>query len=55
MQVWHTGQFAAAPVVAGSPPQCQPAFSTPTPGLDLMIKPSSLTTPVPIATKEPMS
>src|SRR2546427_107559 len=51
----HSGQSATDPLAAGSPPQCQPAFSTPTPLLDRITCPSSLTTPVPMATNEPMS
>ena len=49
------GQVATAPVWFGLPPQCQPAFSTPTPTLDRMTCPSSLTAPVPMATNDPMS
>ena len=29
---WQSGQSATDPFAAGSPPQCQPAFNTPTPG-----------------------
>src|SRR5690348_3120033 len=49
------GSSSHLPVWAGSPPQCQPAFNTPTPGLERITCPSSLTTPVPMATNEPMS
>ena len=52
---WQVGQVPALPVVLGSPPQCQPALSTPTPGSDLMTDPSSLTVAVPIATNDARS
>src|SRR5215467_5559810 len=51
----QVGHVPALPVVLGSPPQCQPAFSTPTPGSDLMTEPSSLTVAVPIATNDARS
>src|SRR5262249_54603650 len=55
LQVWHSGQSAAVPAVAGLPPQCQPPLRIPVPGSDRITVPSSLTVAVPVATKLPMS
>src|SRR4051812_39408252 len=54
-QIWQSGQSATVPFAAGSPPQCHPAFSTPTPGSDAITEPSVLTVPVPIATNDARS
>src|SRR5260370_23151704 len=52
---WHSGHVPALPVGFGFPPQCHPAFRTPTPALEAMTHPSSLTVPVPIAMIIPSS
>jgi len=51
----HVGQSATVPLAAGFPPQCHPAFNTPTPGSDAITDPSVLTVPVPIATNDAKS
>src|ERR1700687_1642225 len=45
------GQSWVAPVAAGSPQQCQPALTMPTPGLATTVEPSSLTVAGPMLTK----
>jgi hypothetical protein len=52
LQVLHVGHSAAVPVPVGLPPQCHPDFKTPTPRLERITNPSSLTTPVPTATND---
>src|ERR1700730_7136879 len=47
----HCGHSLGVPKSAGLPPQCQPALTTPTPGLETITEPSSETVAGPMLTK----
>src|SRR5258708_3804339 len=52
--IWTVAVWAP-PEVAGLPPQCQPPWTTPTPGSERNTEPSSLTLAVPMLTNIPRS